>query len=383
LMSRHVLELTPSRAEHATPPGVLAVSLLAALSASDQLPLPGRGISKVAVRRLAHEFAIAPERAELLVTLARADGLVYASTPLAGASERVWNAWRRGGAWDEAAREPDLFRPGHPLTAKATALMREALLDTLLLLPPTQFALANDVLGTSATDRRAPAAQRALSLAARSGHDVLGSPAELTRALLERSLPFLGLIDVGQIDEGTVVRLSPAARAWLDAAQQGELSERMPELSARWRDDFHLVCGPTSSVAAIIESARYGRAWREDEGVVIQLSAESLSRGADHDPDLAGLRGALSGLVRELPAALQSAVEAATTQRPLYGLSRVGAFLEIDDAALRQALWEDPEGSAVFAAAPLSEGLLVRAGVSEQRVQTLLMRHGGRLFSQD
>jgi hypothetical protein len=381
LMSRHMLELTPSRAEHGTPPGALAVSLLAALSGAGQLPPPGRGLSKVAVRRLAAEFAIAPERAELLVVLARADGLVYASTPLSGVSERLWNAWRRGGAWDEAAREPDLFRPGHPLTAKATSLMREALLDTLSLLPPTQFALANDVLATSATDRRAPAAQRALALAARSGHEVLASPAELTRTLLERSLPFLGLIDVGQIEEGAVVRLSPTARAWLDAVQQGELIERLPELGAHWRDDFGLLCGPPCSVAAIIETARYGRAWLDDEGVRIQLTPDSLSRGADHDPDLAGLRGALSGLVRELPPALQTAVEAATAQRPLYGLSPVGAFLEIDDPALRQALWSDPEGASVFAAAPLSEGLLVRTGVSEQRVQALLMRHGGRLFS--
>ncbi|HEY6876945.1 MAG TPA: hypothetical protein VI299_02960 [Polyangiales bacterium] len=383
LMSRHLLELTPSRAEHGVPPGALTVALLAALSASDQLPLAGRGLSKGAVRRVAAEFAIVPERAELLVVLARADGLLYATTPLAGVSERSWNAWRRGGAWDEAAREPDLFRPGHPLTAKATSLMREALLDTLVLLPPTQFALASDVLATAATDRRAPAAQRALALATRSGHDVLASPAELTRALLERSLPFLGLVDVGQIEEGTVLRLSPAARAWLDASQQAEPSERMPELAARWRDDFTLACGARCSVAAILESARYGRAWLDDDGVVIQLSPESLARGADHDPDLAGLRGALSGLVPSVPSALQGALEAATAQRPLYGLSRVGAFLEIDDPALRQALWSDPEGSSVFAAAPLSEGLLVRAGVSEQRVQALLMRHGGRLFMQE
>jgi hypothetical protein len=383
LMSRHLLELTPSRAEHGTPPGALAVALLAALSSSDQLPLQKRGISKVAVRRVAAEFTIAPERAELLVVLARADGLFYATAPLASVSERLWDAWRRGGAWDEAAREPDLFRPGHPLTAKATSLMREALLDTLSLLPPTQFALASDVLATSATDRRAPAAQRALALAARSGHEVLASVAELTRVLLERSLPALGLVDVGQIEEGAVVRLSPTARAWLDATQQGEPLERLPELAGSWRDDSTLVCGPRCSVAAIIEAARYGRPWLDDDGVVIQLSADTLSRGADHDPDLAGLRGALSAVVSQLPAALQAALQAASAQRPLYGLSRVGAFLEIDDPALREALWRDPEGSSVFAAAPLHEGLLVRAGVSDNRVQALLMRHGGRLFTHD
>jgi hypothetical protein len=50
---------------------------------------------------------------------------------------------------------------------------------------------------------------------------------------------------------------------------------------------------------------------------------------------------------------------------------------------LRRALYEDPDGPAVFAGPPLGEGLLVRAGVSEGKVQTLLMRHGARLFTRD
>jgi len=388
LMSRHLLELTPARAEHAVAPGMLTVALLAELSSTDQLRLEGRGVSKVAVRRAAGQLAIAPERAELLVCLARAEGLLYATAPLETVSERVWNAWRRGGAWDEAAREPDMFRPGHPMTAKATLLVREALLDTLALLPPTQFALASDVLATAASDRRAPAAQRALSLAARSGHDVLPTVAELSRALLERSLPFLGLIDVGQIAEGSVLRLSLAARAWLDAnqsgsAQNGESSERSPEQAASFRDERTLVCGARCSIASVLEAAHYGRSWLDEAGVAVELTAESLSRGADHDPDLAGLRAALASLVRELPLALQEALRVATAQRPLFHMARIGGFLEIDDTALKQALYGDSEGPTVFASPPLAEGMLVRSGIAESRVQALLMRHGARLFTRD
>jgi hypothetical protein len=382
-MSRHLLELTPARAEHANPPGLLTVALLAELSSTDQLRLEGRGVSKLAVRRASLQLAIAPERAELLTCLARAEGLLYATTPLDTVSDRIWNAWRRGGAWDEAAREPDMFRPGHPMTAKATLLVREALLDTLMLLPPTQFALASDVLATTASDRRSLAAQRALSLAARSGHDVLASVADLSRALLERSLPFLGLIDVGQIAEGRVLRLSQSARAWLDASQSGELSEPMPEQAAVWRNDLTLVCGARCSVASVLEAAHYGRSWLDEAGVAIELSAESLSRGADHDPDLAGLRTALSSLAATLPEGLGAALRLATAQRPLFHMVRIGGFLEIDDEPLRQALYADTEGPSVFAAPPLAEGLLVRTGVAESRVQALLMRHGARLFTRD
>ena len=381
LMSRHLLELTPSRAELASPPGLLTVALLAELASVDQLPREGRGISRVAVRRAASQLFVAPERAELLVCLARADGLRYAHIPLAAASERVWNIWRRGGAWDEAAREPDMFRPGHPLTAKATLLVREALLDTLALLPPTQFALASDVLATATADRRALAAQRALSLAARAGDEVLGTVAELSRVLLERSLPSLGVVDVGAVEEGSVVRLSQAARAWLEAG--AESGEGAPEPAATWRDALRVVCGPRCSVAAVLEAARYGRVWLDDAGVGIELTPDSLSHGADHDPDLAGLRAALSTLVPELPAAVETALQQATAQRPLFRMVRVGGFLPIDDPALCEALYADPDGPAVFAMPPLPDGLLVRPGVTEGRVQTLLMRHGARLFTRD
>jgi hypothetical protein len=380
LMSRHVLELTPSRAELATPPGMLTVALLAELSSTSQLPVEGRGMSKVAIRRASLQLMVPAERAELLVCLARAEGLSYAAAPLSVVSERIWNGWRRGGAWDEAAREPDMFRPGHPMTAKATLLVREALLDTLALLPAGQFALSADVLANCVADRRALAAQRALSLAARSGYEVVASVPELARVLLERSLPFLGLIDSGRVDDGPVVRLSSAARSWLDAGQ-GEERERAAEPVAEWRDELRLVCGPRCSVAATLEAARYGRAWLDDAGIGIELTQESLSRGADHDPDLAGLRTALWALTEKLPSTLEDALRTATAQRPLYCMARVGGFLEVDDAALREALYRDSDGPTVFAAPPLAEGLLVRSGVAESKVQALLTRHGARLFT--
>jgi hypothetical protein len=98
---------------------------------------------------------------------------------------------------------------------------------------------------------------------------------------------------------------------------------------------------------------------------------------------LAGLRTALASLVGTLPEGLRAALQKATAQRPLFHMVRIGGYLEIDDEALRQALYADSEGPSVFASAPLAEGLLVRTGVAESRVQALLMRHGARLFTRD
>jgi hypothetical protein len=379
LMSRHVYELTPSRAQLAESPGVLAVALLAGLSSLDQLPVKGRGVSKGAARRVAQQLFIDEVCAELLVCLARADGLPYASTALGAVGERLWTQWRRGGAWDEAAREPDLFRPGHPLTAKATALIRDALLDTLLLLPSQEFALVTDIESNVCADRRALSAQRSLSVAARAGQDVLDSVLAVVRMLLARSLPWLGLVDSGSVDEGPVVRLSAQARAWLEASRESADTE--PERLAEWRSEMRLFCGPRSDVAAIVEVARFGLVLREDQGVCLELSAGSLSRAAEHDPDLAGLRAGLAALTEHVPKELERAVREATAQRPVCALTSCAGFVEVDDPALLQAIYDDPEGRGMWIGPPRHDGLLLRAGVSEARLLALLTRHGARLVS--
>lgn len=381
LMSRHLLELTPSRAELAVAPGLATVALLAELSSVDQLPSERRGVSKGAVRRAAQQLLMPAERAELLACLARAEGLWYQARPIRAANEQLWSAWRRGGAWDEALREPDLFRPGHPTTAKATTLVREALLDTLALLPAGEFALVSDVLAAAASDRRGLAAQRSLALSVRSGQDVLANVGAVITVLLESSLPHLGLVDVGRVDEGPVVRLAQSARSWLE--EQAERREPAPERVGDWRDAKRLVCGVDTSIAAVVEAARYASVWFDHQGVGLEFSDDTLSRGADHDPDLAGLRGALSSLSAHVPEPLARAIEVASAERPLFRLARAAGLLEIDDAALCSALYADPEGPSVFARAPLAEGLLVRAGVSEARVQALLMRHGARLYTRE
>jgi hypothetical protein len=380
LMSRHLHELTPSRAQLAEPVGPLTVALLAALSSIDQLPAETRGTSRTAIRRVAQDLMVDPERAELLVCLARAEGLLHASTPVAAVTERVWTAWRRGGAWDEAAREPDLFRPGHPMTAKATMLIRDALLDTLALLPAGEFSLGADVLAAASADRRALAAQRSLSMATRAGQDVMEHVTDVAKLLLERSLSWLGMVDHGRVDEGPVVRISQAARAWLDDAAP-ERGEESPDHDGEWLGDMRIACGPRCDVAAIIEAARYGSVWLDDRRIGIELRHDTLARAADHDPDLSGLRTALSSLSGSAPPALEAAIREATLERPLVQLTRASGFVFVDDAELRAALYADPDGDAVWAGPPLAEGLLVLPGVSAAKVQLLLTRHGARVHA--
>jgi hypothetical protein len=378
LMNRHLYELSPSRAELGEPPAPLAVALLAGLAALSQLPGEGKGTSKAAVRRVAQQLFVAPERAELLVCLARSDGLARAPISVRAASPRLWGAWLRGGAWDEAAREPDAFRPGHPATAKPAALLRESLLDALLLTPASEFALVADVVAAAASDRRAVSAQRALTAAHKAGQDVIPAAIDVIEVMLERSLPQLGLIDRGQVEQGPVVRIAPSARPALERAL--ELKEcETHESSARWLGPDRLACPITCEVSAIVEAGHYGSVWLDGSTVGLSFGPATLGRAAEHDPDLAGLRGALVALTGGVASSMEQAMRDAAEHRPFCTWIEAAVFVGIDDARLRQSLHADPEGSALWAGPPLADGLLVRPGVDLERVHELLARHGARL----
>lgn len=383
LMSRHLHELTPARAHLAEPQAPQVVGLMAGLAALEELPSEGRGLSKGAVRRVAQQLHVDAQRAELLLCLARADGLFSASIALAGVPPRLWDAWRRGGAWDEAALEPDLFRPGHPATSRVTALLREALLDTLFLMPAGEFALASDVRAVTCSDRRALLAQRGLSAASRGGQEVRQSVFEVVDVLLQRSLPALGLVDAGEVEQGAVVRLSREARAWLELSPGQKRPADDPERGARWLDERRLFCGSSCDVSAVVEAARYAhQVWADDRGVGLEFSEDALARAADHDPDLAGFRTSIMALTEKISDTIEVFAQRACELRPMCTFVRASAFIEIEDAALREAIYRDPEATDLWAAPPLAEGLLVKPGASPSRVHSVLTRHGARLYAE-
>mgnify|MGYP005813861995 CR=1 FL=1 len=75
-------------------------------------------------------------------------------------------------------------------------------------------------------------------------------------------------------------------------------------------------------------------------------------------------------------------MQRASEQRPMCTFIRTSAFVEIDDAALRDAVYRDPDGAGLWAGSPLESGLLVKPGASAARVHELLTRHGARLYTE-
>ncbi len=143
---------------------------MASPASNSELPSEGRGLSKGAVRRVAHGLHVEVERAELLLCLARADGLFTARTTVRSASERAVQAWRRrrcvGRVGPGTRPVPG---PGQRRPAGQRSLIREALLETLLLGGSREFALVSDVEAVTCGDRRALSAQRASTRGLESG----------------------------------------------------------------------------------------------------------------------------------------------------------------------------------------------------------------------
>lgn len=381
LMARHEHDLAPARGQLGRPPGAAAVALVAALASLDELPTRGRAASRSAVRRAAQQLHLEPDHAELLACLARADGLLFASTTVRSVGERLIAAYRRGGAWDEAAREPDMFRPGHPATVRATALVRDALCDALLVMPPREFARIADVEAVACSDRRALSAQRALSVAGRAGQLVHDQVLSVVRALW-RSFRALGLVDEGTVEAGDVVRLSAFARAALEASAGDAGAEvEAPAPEAEQSAPHVYTFGERSDVAALVEAAHAASVFFDGERVGLSFSAARLAHAAERDPELAGLRAALGALFAEVPPSLGALIEAGLSQLPLCGFTEAGGFVAIDDPVLARALYDDPRARVLWAAPPLEEGLLVKSGVTSAQLEGALARHGVRFHA--
>ena len=377
-MSRHVHELTPSRADLADSLGAAAVAAVGVLSSIGQMPKTGCGASRAALRRVAFQLHLPEGKATMLACLARAAGLPYSSATIQSASERLWESWRRGGAWDEAASDPDPFRPGHPTSARPASLVREVLLDTLLLLPAHEFVLRSDVVEAACADSRVLSAQRSLTLAARAGQPVRLSVGDVVGELLDHSLPWLGLIDRGVVEQGQVIRLASRARAWL--SPEGAAGTDSPvERSGVWLADSRLLCGPSCDAAAVVEAARYGEVWLDDHSIGVSFERSAMEAATDTDPDLSGLRAALSSLSSSLPTALDAQMRGIVASRPTCSLLRCAGFVEVEDPDLRESLFSDSECQGMWAGRPLSTGLLVRDGANLRKLAQLLARHGVRL----
>ncbi|UJR78739.1 hypothetical protein [Sandaracinus amylolyticus] len=360
----------PARARLADDPGPLAAALLAELTARRELA-GGAAVRRSALRAAAKEAGIDPERADLLVALARA----VRGGPIADLHAQLVAIWRAGGAWDEARLEPDHLRATEPAlrALTPTSAVREALLELLASLPEGRFAPADAVLRATRSDLRCDAAAGMLERASRRAPGALVASVDaILKALLERSLPALGALD--RTERGELVRLAAPVRAMLRGVPARTPSR--PEPVARWESGGRLRLSSRVELARLLAVAPVGRAVPREHDLVLRLDRERIELLASRG-ELDPVRAALDALAPpDADASRLLEVEA----RALVPCELVAAsaYLDVPDDALRHEVARD-DAFAPWIVRVLSGGVLLRDGAPIARLERRLRGLGGSL----
>lgn len=350
------------RAQLASDPAPLAIALLVELASAGELVRPDRAIPKSALSRAARALHVEIERAELLVTLARA--LPLRTARMRDVDGLLLSAYRTSSLGDETRLFP--ARPSRKLGATGIVAMRELVLDTLRGLPRGRFVPRAEVIASAKSDLRAEGIELGLrELARLAPADVSPSLERALEAIAFVSLPALGLVD--RSDDGAV-RL--AARAARTSAPPSASVSASGSGSPRWSDGRAHFDGQTlvQHALALAGVSHPGL----DPELVLVLDA---SRAAPLAIDADALAAALA--VASCPTALAADTLASLpAARAVVVATDVVRWVPIADQALRERLLSDPVIARDVVPNGPENGLLVHAHGTFPRLVRLFARHG-------
>lgn len=375
----------PRRARFSTDPSPfvlgLAMAIRDAALAGDVKS--GVGTPRSLVARLAQRFGRSPEETALLVALSRALGLweLGAVSPHAPPGSLhahelpkvLFDAWRRGGAWDEARAEAELLRlPADARDASPAHVLREVILEALVELGEGQWTPLRELLAYVADDPRMGGMRRLFERwGKRVGHAVPSESALARRIVLE-SLRALGALDVGGEpnlgedagEENVAVRLSARGRAMLAGAG----SVQVVELSPTHADEARRVrLGSAVRIAEVLDVAAFMELRGVEPQLELELSTASVGRGLSLGIDAAEMRRRLE-VFGPLSSAMKGLLEEAGTVIGSASLTPTAGFLWVEDPEVRELLRTRAGVADLFLDPSPPGGLLVAPGVEPERL---------------
>ena len=348
------------RARLATDPGPLAIALLVELSATAELTRPDRAVPRSALARAAKDLHVEPERADVLVTLARS--LPLRSVRMRDVGPKMLETYRASGLGDETRMFPG--KPSRKLGATGIVAMRELALDTLATLPRGRFVPLTEVLAAAQNDLRAEGIGQGLrELARLAPADVSPSLDRALEAILKVSLPALGVVDVSH--DGS---LRLASRS-ISTPVPAPTSPRPPS-PPRWNEHRATFDGDTLVVHALA-LAPVARAAIDPELVLVLDPSRAQPLAVDREVLAAALRDASCP-----PSIIESTLDALPAARAVVFATDVVRWVPIDDPVLRERLLGDPTIARDVVPNGPENGLLVHAHGTFPRLVRLFARHG-------
>lgn len=377
------LDHLPRRARFSPPPAPLALAMAMAVRTGSTEVKPGVGTPRSLVARLAQRFGREPETAALIAALSRAIGLwdEDATSPLTspGCSSveqlgrRLFQTWRRGGAWDEARADGECLRvPAEHRDPSPVGVLREMLIDGLCDLGQRTWVPYEALRDYVLDDPRTGGLRRLLSRWAERVGAAAPAPEELLRRMLRQSLPALGVIDVGaddtaELDEPTssgpwAVRLTARGKSSLLSSTTDR-----PPAGSEFVEPRLLRVGDEARVADVLALAPLCELSAVEPYLELELSAAALAGGL--------ASGCLPEQMRERVAAIAApsddlarALEQADTILGRATVAPASGFLWIEDDELREMLRSQSPCAELFVDPSPPAGLLVAPGVDPERL---------------
>ncbi|MBI5516695.1 MAG: hypothetical protein HY909_23120 [Deltaproteobacteria bacterium] len=371
----------PVRARYARDPSLATVAALAMLRAWEVPVPPHAGVARASLRRVAERLGETEESVALWVALARAAGLARLVAPKApvgsldhkgtdvGAS--LWKTYLQGGAWDETRAEPEVLRSGLLVRGgSAAGTARQVLIEALEVVARDTWASVDAVVRFAAEDPRALAAQRVHERSRRERPEVFrGTVQDALRAMLTRSLPALGMVDLAE--DLHAVRM--VTRASLpSAAAQAALGRHLLEVPLGSRLD---------ALLAFADVGEPDHLCPEGSMIAFALGVGALARARARGLSSAEVLERLSGVGARppYPPAVEELVRGVGAAREA-GFMVVGGAIFVEDPELRAELRADAGVRRVLLEVDAGPLLLVRAEVDLARIQARLSRLGVKLL---
>jgi hypothetical protein len=373
----------PRRARFAEDPAALALAM--ALTVRDpSLELrTDIGTPRSLIGKLSTRFGKDPERVAFIAALSRAIGLwdpsavSVASPPgsheVVGLGRALFEAWRRGGAWDEARPDGEVMRVAQgSREASAVGSVRDLVLEALQELGDGRWVPWEAIAGYVRSDSRAPGLARLIQRWAQRAAVEPMTPAEVARRIAFESLHALGVVDIGDADSddadslGPTLRITPRGRSFLSdgAVNSGPKSSSD---QSRFTDNQALRIGPltkTGHVLALSPFVEVG-AVAGTLDVLITAQTLALALGAGFEADVIQARIELVASLPD-PIARTLAQASAVIGRAEYVVT--SGFLWVEDPEVRELLRTRRQTQDLFIDPSPPSGLLLAPGIDLERL---------------
>ncbi len=368
----------PRRARFAEDPVPLVVAMAITVRDPTVEVRAGVGTPRSLIARLATRFGRPSETVALLASLSRAVGLWDASVMSTSAppgsfrlhdlGRALFEAWRRGGAWDEARPDGEVLRvAADARESSPIGVIREIVLEALSELGDGNWAPWEAVAAYVRADPRAPGVARLIERWSQRVGIEAPTPAEVARRIALESLHVLGVVDLGDPDAedeevGSTLRITPRGRSYLDAR-----APRPEPEPSRYVDNELLRVGGQSRVGHVVALSPFIEVGSVAGNLDLSLTpqAVSLALAAGYETEV--MRARLEA-VAPLPDPIARLLVQASAVVGRAEFVATEGFLWVEDPEVREMLRTRRATADLFVDPSPPAGLLVAGGVDMERL---------------